>query len=390
GPANRFANFYSAGLGWIFSNTSLLKENGILTFGKLRMSYGVTGNDQIGDYNYFDLYSPMSTAYQGQVPFQPVQLFNPDFSWEKVYKWEAGIDLSLFNSLQLSVRHYRNHTDNQLLRYALPPSTGFDVILRNLPARVQNTGWEIEANATVIDRPDWNWTTSFNLTIPRNKLVRFDGLASSTYANTFVIGQPLSIVKAYGFKGVDPQTGLYTYEDVNRDGRISSPADLQSVVFTGQQLFGGLENSFRWKKLSFSFVCQFVQQKNAPSYFTRFNRPGLLANQPVDVLNRWQNPGDLTSIQKISANNSGAVTAFNSLRQSTGGYSDASFIRLRTAYISYDLLLPRLARAGLTSLLFFIQGQNLLTLTNYASLDPETKSFMPPIKMLTAGLQVGL
>lgn len=388
GPDNRFANFYSAGIGWIFTQAHWLSDSKVLTYGKLRMSYGTTGNDQIGDYNYFDLFSPMSNPYQGQVPFQPVQLFNPGFGWELVRKWETGVDLSLLNTVSLSVRHYRNRTDNLLLRYALPPSTGFDAILRNLPARVQNTGWEIEANATFVDRKDWTWSANFNFTVPRNKLLRFDDLQASTYANTFVIGQPLNITKVFQYEGVDPQTGVYQFTDFNRDGRISLPADQQSFLFNGQQSFGGLENTVRWKKFSLSMMWQFTEQKHIPSYFSRFSRPGNLSNQPLDVLDRWQQPGDISPVQKASVSSSGAVSGYENIRISTAGYINGSYLRLRTLYLSCDLRSPRLQKAGVNTFQLFVQGQNLITITQYRSLDPETRSLIPPVKMLTAGLQL--
>ena len=390
GPENRFANFYSVGAGWIFTNTSWLKDNKILTFGKFRTSYGISGNDQIGDYNYYDLYSPMRNPYQGITPFQPVQLYNPQFSWELVNKWEAGLDLGLVRSINLSFRHYRNRTDNQLLQYGLPPSSGFESILRNLPARISNTGWEFEANASIIQHKNFEWSASINVTIPRNELVRFDNLAASTYANTYVIGEPLTISKRYKYTGIDAATGNYTVADLNGDGRISAPIDQQIITFVGLQSFGGLENSFRWKKLSFSFVLQFAEQRYATNYTSRFNRPGSLSNQPVYVEDRWRKPGDIAAIQKVSAANSANLAAFNNFRLSDGSFSDASFIRLRTLYLSYDLLSPLLRKAGFTSCNIFLQGQNLVTITKYRGLDPETKSFLPPVKLLTAGLQVTL
>ena len=389
GPANRFATFGSVGLGWVFSSEPWLTKSSFLSFGKLRISAGTTGNDQIGDYNYLDLYSPLSFTYQGVVPFQPVQLYSPAYSWELVRKWEAVLDLGFWeNRLTTILRYYHNQTDNQLVQYALPPSTGFNGILKNLPARILNNGWELELIGTPVQSKDWKWMVSGNLTIPYNKLLRFDNLSSSSYANTYVISQPLTIAKRYAYLGID-SVGNYRFQDANRDGHISAPNDQQTVVNTGLQYFGGLENTLTWKKLSLSFLLQFVGQKYAPTYTAKFGKPGTLSNQPIDVLDRWQESKTFSTVQKFSVSNSANNTAFNNFRLSDGAYSNASFLRLRTLYLSYDCMNVHTRKAGLTNLQVYLQGQNLFTITNYRSIDPETKSFMPPVRMLTAGLQIG-
>lgn len=389
GPANRFANFGSIGMSWVFSKERFVKGIDWLSFGKLKLSSGITGNDQIGDYNYLDLYAPTIFPYQGTTAFQPVQLFNPNYNWEKVSKYEAGIDIGLLKDrILLSVNYYYNTTGNQLVQYGLPPSTGFSGILRNLPAKIRNNGLEIELNTVNIRSNTWRWTTSFNITFPRNELVRFDNLEQSTYANSYVIGQPLLIAKRYASLGVDPATGNYRFVDFDQDGKISSPNDQKAVVFTGQQFFGGFNNEITWRKISLSFLLQFVKQENASTYLTVFTRPGTMSNQPALILNRWTKVGDEPDIQRYSYSNSTSNSAFNNYRLSDGAYSNASFIRLRSLYLSYSF--GKIGRRNLvnTSWQVFIQGQNLFTITNYQSLDPETKSLMPPVKLLTGGVQI--
>jgi TonB-linked SusC/RagA family outer membrane protein len=384
GSANLFSNFGSVGFAYIFSNERALKKIKGLSFGKLKMSAGVTGNDQIGDYRYLDLYNSVSNTYQGVVPFQPAQLYNPSFNWEKVKKYEVGLDLGfLKDKFLLTINYYNNTTSNQLLQYALPPSTGFNGIIKNLPATIRNSGLEFEVNTNLISSKQFKWTSSINISIPKNKLVRFDNLAASTYANTYVLGQPLFISKAYDFTGVNSATGLYTFRDVDQDGKISSPNDFQSIVFTGQQYYGGLQNTFTWKNLSMSFLLQFVRQKNANGYLSLFGRPGIASNQPTLVTQRWQKPGDITTIQRYSYSNSPTNSAFNAFRQSVSSYDNASFIRGRNIYLGYSFGKQKQKQHWLV----FIQGQNFFTITKYKSLDPETKSLMPPVKNLTAGIQ---
>src|SRR5690606_32255322 len=163
--------------------------------------------------------------------------------------------------------------------------TGFTGILRNLPARIQNTGLEMDLAVREILKGDVKWSANLNLSVPRNKLIEYEGIENSSYANRFVVGQPLFIEKKFQLSGIDPATGLYLFTDFDNDGRISSPNDRHVIIFTGQQYFGGLENQFVYKKVALSFLIQFVRQKHGESYLSRFvTRPGALANQPDWIL----------------------------------------------------------------------------------------------------------
>lgn len=389
GPADRFANFYSAGMGWVFSKAKWLQKQGVLSFGKLRMSWGRSGNDQIGDYRYLDLYSAYSNAYQSITPFYPTQLFNPSFSWEEVTKKELGIELGfLKDRLQLTGNYYRNITRNQLIQYPLPTITGFSGVLKNLPATIRNTGWEIELSGTLIKKTRRNWSFSVNLTVPRNKLVRFDGLSSSSYANTYVIGQSLNISKRFGSNGVNPATGVYTFIDYDNNNQLGSPQDEQKIVDGSQLYFGGLQQNLVLGRFTISFLIQFVRQPYAPNYLVWFSRPGSLSNQPVHVMNRWQKPGDESNIQRYSVSNAAANNAYSYYQFSDAGFSDASYIRLRNLYFAFDALTPSLKKIGLKKATLFLQGHNLVTFTSYKGLDPETQTFLPPVKLFTAGMEI--
>lgn len=381
GPENRFANFGSVGIGWILTSEKWLNKIKGLDFAKIRLSAGTTGNDQVGDYRYLDLYSPYSYSYQGATTFYPVQLFSPSYGWEKVTKLEAGIDLAFFkNRLNITVNYFYNTTNNQLINYTLPFSTGFSGVLRNIPATIRNTGLEIEASADIISNKNWKWNASFNITVPKNKLVDFENFASSTYANSYVIGSPLSITKAYRYTGVDPATGLYTFEDINKDGRLSAPADQQQVVVTAVEYYGGVENTVSWKSISLSFHLAFTKQPFTRNYYQFFNRPGSIDNQPDWVNTRWIKNGDIADIQRYSVTASAPNLAYSNLRQSNAAWSDGSFIRLRNLQLAYQYKVARV----------YITGQNLLLFSEYKSADPETGIALPPVRMITAGIQLTL
>nr|WP_305050892.1 TonB-dependent receptor [Elizabethkingia bruuniana] len=257
GSNNKFANFGALGAAWLFSKEDLFKSFNLkwLSFGKLRASYGSSGSDNIGDYQYRDTFITSSTLiYNGVVGLSPSRLFNPDFSWEKTLKLETALELGFFNNrLNLTAAYYRNRSSNQLVGYQLPAITGFTSVLANLDATVQNTGLEIELSARPITTNDFKWDTGFNISFPKNKLISFPGLQGSTYANSYVIGEPISIVKLYHLEGINPQTGQYQFTDYNGDGKITSPDDRQVIKNIGIEFFGGLTNSFTYKNWNLSF-----------------------------------------------------------------------------------------------------------------------------------------
>ncbi len=136
GPGKRFSNFGAVGVAWIFSEENFFEKHlSFLSYGKLRVSYGVTGNDQIGDYEFLDTFSLTSYPYQGNIGLYPTRLFNPDFAWERNRKLEGALDLGFMQDrIFLRAGYYRNRSDNQLISLPLPPSIGFASIRSNLPA----------------------------------------------------------------------------------------------------------------------------------------------------------------------------------------------------------------------------------------------------------------
>lgn len=388
GPGKQFAHFGAVGAAWVFSEEKAVR-NGLkfLSFGKLRGSYGLTGNDQIGDYQYLDTYQSSTGDYDGTVGLSPTRLFNPNFSWESNRKIEAALELGFFKDrVFLTSSVYRNRSSNQLIGMPLPSTTGFSSIQTNLAATVQNTGLEFTLRAVLFQKPSFSWTANFNISVAKNKLIAFPGLATSTYQNQYVIGKSVNIQKLYHFTGVNSQTGVYEFEDVNGDGSLSFAEDAQTTKDFSPKYFGGLQNQIRFKRLQLDFLFQFVKQENwnAASVFPI---PGAFANQPVSVGGAWQQAGDITTTQLYSSGlNSAAVSANQRYNRSDAAVSDASYIRLKSLSLSYAL--PTTLKT-LQCKLFF-QAQNLLTITPYKDGDPEFTSFnyLPPLRILSFGTEI--
>lgn len=388
GPGRQFGNFDAAGLAWIFSKEPLFGEGSVLSFGKLRASYGTTGSDNIGDYRFLDTYTVDGEDYDGVAILRPSGIFNPLFGWEENRKLEMGLELGFFKDrVFINGSWYRNRSSNQLIGIPLAATTGFSELTGNFDATVENSGVEVDLRSVNVSTERFKWSTRFNIAVPRSKLVRFDGLESSTFADRYVIGEPLTIVKLYHSLGVDPETGMYRFEDYNGDGEISSTDDREWVEDLAPRFYGGLGNTLTWGNLTLDVFLQFKKQR---AYNTvRFNAtPGYSGNASVELYDRWQEPGDITSFQRASA---GLVIGGNSAdtqqRRSSAAVSDASFIRVRNISLNYKV--PNLDN-GL-DINVYLQGQNLFTLTDYKGPDPEqtANTRLPQLRQLTLGLQVG-
>ncbi len=379
GPGRKFALFGAVGTAWIFSSEEFLKDIRILSFGKLRMSYGITGNDQIGDYQFFDTYSSTGVAYQGTAGLQPARLYNPLFGWETNKKLEMALEIGLFKDrLFLTSAYYFNRSSNQLVGIPLPATTGFSSLNANLNATVENSGLEFTFRTLNVQRKAFEWTTNFNISSSRNKLISYPGLEGSTNANLYVVGKSINIKKLYQYTGMNPVTSIYEFKDVNNDGVITSLGDRKTVVDLNPSFFGGLENQFRFGRLQLDFLFQFVKQQAFSAM------PGL----PGIAVNQFANLSESMSKQPYTAGgNSAAVTAYSRYTSSNGILQDASYVRLKNLSLTYNLALKLMPNVKCQ---LYMQGQNLLTFTDYSNGDPEAKisNYLPPLKAYSAGIRL--
>ncbi|HMG69354.1 MAG TPA: SusC/RagA family TonB-linked outer membrane protein [Chitinophagaceae bacterium] len=394
GPRKQFANFGAIGTGWIFSNEKFVKDNFLfLSYGKLRFSYGAMGSDQIPDYGFLDTYTPTSLPYQGN-SIIPTRLANSDYSWEKTRKLELGLEIGLLKDrILFSTNWYRNRSSNQLVGYPLPLITGFSSIQYNLPAVVENTGLEMQLTTTNLEKAKMSWTTSINFTIPQNKLISYPNLAASSYANTYEVGKSLFIQKLFHYVNVDPQNGIYGFESISNRTTTSIPdypGDLKSSKKITQDYYGGIENNFKWKGWQLSILFQMAKQTGFNYWYGSYISPGMMMNQPRIVLRRWQKPGDQTNFEQFTQDFGSA--AYNSYNVGFSDYaiSDASFIRLKNLYVSHVIPDKWKKNMHIQNGIFYLEGQNLFTITKYLGLDPESQivAYLPPLWMLTGGIQL--
>jgi hypothetical protein len=297
--------------------------------------------------------------------------------------------------LFVSATYVRNRSANQLLNYDLPSITGFSNVLSNFPAIVENTAIETVISGEILRSKSIKWSASLNLTLPKNKLVSFPGLDSSSYRDQYVVGKPIEegniYSKTYRFYGVNPANGIYQVYDHHGNPTSSPTRPDDAVVLLNHKpkLYGGISNSIAYKGLAIEFLLSFSIQKNFNFFQNATVYPGNFArgrgNQPIEQLKRWQNEGDISTFQRFSSD-------LRLLEYSFGDrdLQDLSYLRLKNISVSYSF--EKTPIGFLRSSQVFINAQNLLTITNYKGLDVETLSVMslPPLKVVTIGVKVGM
>ena len=392
GPNNRFGNFGAIGAAWIFSEEGFMSNLGPLSFGKLRGSYGTTGSDTgIGTYQYMSRWSSITRfSYGGQNGISPSNIGNESFQWERVKKGEIALELGFFkDKLMFDMSYYRNISDNQLVGFSLASQTGFTNVTANLPAKVLNSGFEFGLSSTNIQSPTLRWTTSLNMTLPYNELLEFPDLENSSYSGTYLLGQPVTAIRGYEYFGVNPETGFAQSDYVSPEGQFVGNFATRPAIASGYpDFFGGINNAINFKNWDINIFIQFTKQER--SQIPMYSMPGALSNQGLAVLDRWQNPGDQTDFPKLSTQNSTvARLTFYNYTASDAMISDASFLRLKNLSIGYSFNQSLLSKLKLQNLRWYVQGQNLLTFTNYYGLDPEVGSLiLPPMRVVTTGVQL--
>lgn len=391
GPDRQFGNFGSVGGAWIFSEEKLFKRAlSFVSFGKIRGSYGLVGGDQIFNYQYLTQWSFSNVTYNGNLPLTPTKHTDSLLHWQVNHKLELSLSLGFLNDkLITEVSWYRNNCGDQLVSYPTPQLSGFPSVVSNLPAKVQNSGWEIELSAKIINKNAFKWSMKFNLGANKNKLLAYPNLSQSPYAFLYVIGEPLNIRKVLHLTGVDQQTGLYTFLDNNKDGLISSnPGLTDDRIFVDltPKYSGGLTTNFSYKNWSASAFFYFKKQIGGNAFFN-VGTPGTNSNIPLEIFNNhWQKPGDIVQYAKFTTNPTDP--SYSNFYSSDAILTDASFIRLQNLSISYSLAQKWMTKAHLGSIAIWVHCENLFLFTKYKGVDPEIQNFaaIPLPKILTLGL----
>lgn len=371
GKNNKWGYFPSVGIGWQVKEEKFIRDVTWISSLKLRSSIGLTGNQNgINDYASRGLWSG-GFNYLDQPGTSPEQLENPELKWESTMQSDIGFDFAILKDrISVSMDVYSKYTKGLLLAVPVPSSTGFNSIFRN-EGEMSNKGFELTLTTENVSAKNFHWTTSFN--ISRNKnLIEKLSIPINQYNRDWVRmqeGYPMFSFWLYRQQYVDPQTGDAVFEDVNNDDVITV-ADRQILGDTWPDFFGGISNSFQIFKFDLNIFLNFQAGNdvyNLNRFFlesggTRDANRSLHKNQ----LNRWQNPGDITDVPRVTT-----IGNNYRLEQNSRFLEDGSFLRLRSVNFGYTIPASITNKIHIRSARAYFQGTNLFLLKRYIDPDPE-------------------
>ncbi|GAB3855327.1 TonB-dependent receptor [Hymenobacter terrigena] len=403
GPDKRYATFPSVALAWRAGEEDFIKQFPTISELKLRASYGVTGNNNIGDYSYQSYQTAANYVFGANAGarsfgFAPNGVSIRDLTWETNTQVDAGFDLGLFRDrIYLTAAVYQRNTTDLLLNRNVPSIIGFTNRTLTNVGEVRNRGLEFQLNTANIQGNAFTWSTAANLSFNRNQVIAlggptdqivYDAVFGYTSSIRVVPGQPLG--SFYGYK----QIGVYKdqadvdasakwasggsvpgdlkFADINGDGKIDSQ-DITKLGSPFPDFTYGIQNTFGYKGFSLAITLQGSQGNDILYAGDRYvnNFPGS-ANARTNVLDRWHSPSDPGNGWEPRATSS----APSSLTSFSSHYIyDGSFLRLRTVNLRYNLPKGLVGKFGMDNASVYVAAQNLYTFTKYFGYNPEANLY---------------
>ena len=393
GKENRWGVFWSAAFMWNLRNEAFLSDvSRWLTNAQLQLSTGTSGNSTIPNYEHLALIGG-GLDYVGDAGLGLMQPGNDQLGWEKPWTSNLGIHVGFWNRLNVDLEMYYKRTSDMLMSVPKPYSTsGFGYYWDNVGVMV-NKGIELSVNATAIAVKDFSWTINANFSYNDNKITElYNGVTQYENAGAYtkyVVGESLGQFYINRYAGVNPANGDALWYDKN--GNITTELRDEDKVLIDKSYHapwqGGFGTALTWKGLSLSAQFSWVADRwmiNNDRYFDESNGRFASYNQSRRLLDRWQEPGDITDIPRH-----GVYTEFDSRL-----LEDASFLRLKNLMLSYSLPQSVLRKSkAFSGVRVYAQGQNLFTLTKFSGLDPEGTSNIyaaqyPMARQFTFGLDL--
>lgn len=420
-PNNRYGYFPSASTAWSFSEEDFMKSTKKwLSSGKLRLSWGLTGNNRIGEYDRYALLDMIrshreiadipNTIYPFDgvvtVGVAPISLPNEDLKWETTEQWNLGLDLGFFNErIGFTMDLYRKTTRDLLLNAMIPYTSGYVSAMKNI-GKVRNQGIELTLNTVNIDKKDFKWSTNFNIAFNKNEVLELtEGqttlMSTATFDQNFnsqpnyiaKVGYPMGMMYGYIYDGTykyedfnksgntytlksnvphysseaNTQPGMPKYRDLNGDGIIN--ANDRTMIGRGTPIHtGGFTNNFEYKGFDLNIFFQWsygndVINANRLFFESGFQKKREL-NQFASYTNRWTPENPYSDIP--AATNSGSNMVISSRV-----VEDASFLRLKSVTLGYTIPQAFLNKYKISNARVYIAAQNLWTWTSYSGYDPE-------------------
>lgn len=387
---NKWATFGAGGVSWLLSSEKFMEKARWINSLKLKASYGSSANQGVGDdYEAREQFGPIS--YNGVGGLILTNLKKGNLTWEVRRSLNTGIEFGLFNNrVEGSVEFYNSKTVGLFLNRQISGTNGTNAVLTNL-GQLRNQGVEVALNLGIIQSKSVNWSIGGNFTYNKNTVLQLDGTNENADVNTFSInriGEAANSIYLVRYAGVDASTGQALY--YTKDGALTTTYDPNDKVIVGKYdppYFGGINSNISYKNFEASVLVTYsfgndifnVDRINVenPAYY--------VSNVSRELLTEWQNPGDVTNIP----------SPFNDFQPYTTRFlENGRYWRLRNITFSYRVNSFRVGKHQLSGARFFIQGQNLVTWSNFRGYDPEiatgvlTGAQYPALKAVTIGANV--
>jgi TonB-linked SusC/RagA family outer membrane protein len=389
GASNKFAFFPSAAVAWRISNEDFLLNSPVISNMKLRASYGLTGNSEIGSYKSQANLSTNSYIFGGiRASGSAIgRLANPELQWEKTAQFDAGLDIGLFNNrITIEADVFQKKTHDLLYDAPVPATSGYTIVTRNIGS-MENKGVEISLNTANIRTSNFTWSTSFNFSSLKNRITALgvnneDILYGTKEGLILRVGE--SAGSFYGYV----RDGIWSTAEATKAGAYGQkPGDLRIKDFNGDgvitgtdrrilgkgipDLYGTFANSLRFK--NFDFILE-IQYSKGNDVFNQARNSGEarqgLANSFATVLNAWTPENQNAELEQVRPTSAGYNYYMDDRK-----VSDGSFIRGKNISLGYTLPKSLASKVGLNNLRIYAAGQNFFLKTKYFGYDPEVTTY---------------
>ncbi len=400
GSNNVWGTFYSAGISWNIHNESFMHDLSFINLLKLRASYGLNGNNNIGAYRAYGVYT--STNYNGVAGMRPSRPDNPNLSWEKNATWNVGLDFTLFDRLDGNIDLYHRLTKDMLLDKDVPQTTGFSTNFLNIGS-LENKGVELQLDYKIFNSKDLAWSVGANIALNRTKILDLgdndelsyftpDGDAEGRLRH--MEGKSLYTFRLFDYYGVDPTNGDALWRD--NDGNLTNDYNKARYVYNASPeptFIGGFNTNVMWKGLQLSAFFEYKGGNHVLMIEKRYlesDGAQMTNNQLLTAMNYWKKPGDTGVNPKPIAGNSTNSNSFSSTRFLQRG----DYLRIKDVTLSYSIPQNYLDKAKIGALKLYVSAQNIYTFHDVDWWDPERGvdgigyGIYPMTKAIVGGLEI--
>jgi TonB-linked SusC/RagA family outer membrane protein len=407
GTTSKWGYFPSGAFAWRASEEDFIKKIKQISDLKVRASYGVTGNQEIGSYQSLSQYAinsySLGTTPTRVVGVGPNNISNPNLSWESTASFDLGADFGLFNNrISITADYYRKTTSNLLLNFSIPQSSGYSNILLNA-GKVQNQGFEISLTTRNIEAKNFTWTSTLNYATNNNKVLDMNGTNNILVGSTgsyivtnglapsiLRVGQPIGSFYGYHFDGIYQTpaqvtaagiSGVVPGDAIIRDvdgNKIINGNDREIIGQAAPKFIYSVTNTLSYKHFDLSIFVQGVQGNKILNLTKYAHSGGTTANEYTFMADAWNGAGSSNTVPRVfspSIHNAGVVDNY---------LEDGSYLRVQTVSLAYNIPVSPKSRVFKSSTVYFTV-QNLHTFTKYTGYNPEINSY--GAQNLNAGTQ---